>query len=385
MRALWRNLQHLIQTYRGERPLVEFLKGYFKQNSRLGSRDRKVITEAVFSWYRAAGGFSDALSFEEKMKACIRLCGTEPKLSMLLPDAAFFPEKALGERLKSAQAEGFDIQKLMPEDVLFSEGIPREDWTFSLLKQPRLFVRLRPGADRKTLFNTLEKAGVSYEESFPGCIALPANTPLHTLWPQAAYTVQDWGSQQICGFLKPQKGEAWWDTCAGGGGKSLFLKDAFPQLKLLSSDIRPGALRALETRFKEAGQKPPQTRVLDASDEAALSSQMGAETFDAVVCDVPCSGSGTWARTPEMRYFFRKESLGSLVQLQARIAQNSARHLKPGGRMIYATCSVFQEENEVVVEALISGNKGLLLEEMSLQNGIPHNGDSLFVAVLRKN
>ncbi len=384
MRALWRDLQHLIQTYRGERPLVDFLKGYFKQNSRLGSRDRKVITEAVFSWYRAADGFKESPSFEEKLKACLRLCGTEPKLSLLVPDAAFFPEIPLTKRMETAQGEGFDIQKLLPEDVLFSEGIFRENWLLSLLQQPRLFVRLRPGADRKMLFPPLEKAGIFYEEIFPHCIALPANTPLHTLWPQAAYTVQDWGSQRVCGFLKPQKGEAWWDTCAGGGGKSLFLKDAFPQLKLLSSDIRPGALRALETRFKESGQKPPQTRVLDASDTAALTSQMGTETFDTVVCDVPCSGSGTWARTPEMRHFFRKESLLELTQLQTRIAQNSVRHLKPGGRLIYVTCSVFREENEGVMAALISGTSGLVLEESSLQNGIPHNGDSLFVTVLRK-
>ncbi len=384
MQALWRDLHHLTDTYRGERPLVEFLKAFFKKNHRLGSRDRKMITEALFCWYRAAQGFPEMPAFEETMKAAIRLCGTLDKLSILVGTEDFFSEKPVIERLLTARANGFDIEKLLPSDILFSEGIGREDWLLSILKQPDFFVRLRPSANRKTLLETLHHNGILFTEIAPETLSLPANTPLPTLWPPTAYTVQDWGSQQVCGFLKPQKGESWWDSCAGGGGKSLFLKDSGIPLKLLSSDIRPQALRALENRFKDLGEKPPQTRVADASDSRALASQLGSQRFDAIVCDVPCSGSGTWARTPEMRHFFRKESLPELAALQTRIAHNSAAFLKPGGRLIYMTCSAFRAENEGVVEAVISGNPALSVEEISLQNGISQNADSLFVAVLRK-
>lgn len=383
MKALWRDLQHLTDTYKGERPLVDFLKAFFKQNHRLGSRDRRLISDAMFSWYRAAQGFPDVLSFEEKMRACIRLCGAEPKLSVLFEGEDFLPAMPFEERLSVAREGDFSLEELLPQTIVFSEGMDWKDWLFSILQQPRFFVRLRPGAPKKTLLSALQNAGISFEEVFPDCLSLPANTPLQTLWPQAAYTVQDWGSQQACSYLQPQKVEAWWDVCAGGGGKSLFLKDASPSIRLLSSDVRPGALRALEERFKSLGVKPPQTRVTDASDAAALASQMGAERFDAIVCDVPCSGSGTWAHAPEMRHFFREDSLKDLCALQTKIAQNSLRFLKPGGRFFYITCSVFREEDEMVVERLLSQNPHLRLEESVLQNGLPHKADSLFVAVFR--
>lgn len=384
MQALWRDLQHLTDTYRGERPLVDFLKAFFKKNHRLGSRDRKILTEALFCWYRAAQGFPENGSFEERMKAAIRLCGTLPRLSVLVGEEGYFPEKPLAERLPATHTEGFEPEKLLPAEILFSEGISREDWILSTLQQPHFFVRLRPAPDRDALLEALRQNDIPFKEIAPDTLSLPANTPLHTLWPPAAYAVQDWGSQRVCGFLQPQSGESWWDSCAGGGGKSLFLKDSGANIKLLSSDIRPQALRALESRFKELGEKPPQTRVADASDSRALEGQLGNQSFDAIVCDVPCSGSGTWARTPEMRHFFRKGNLAELAQLQTRIALNSARYLKPGGRLVYMTCSVFREENEGVAEALISGNPALSLVEMSLQNGIAQNADSLFVAVMRK-
>jgi 16S rRNA (cytosine967-C5)-methyltransferase len=384
MRALWRDLQHLTDTYQGERPLIDFLKSYFKQHHRLGSRDRKLITEALFSWYRASDGFPEALAFEDKMKACIRLCGTEPRLSGLMGDDSFDPQQSFPDRLKQASGAGFLLERLLPETIAFSAGIDREEWLQSVLVQPRLFIRLRPAANRKTLLPILEQAGIPYEELTLNCFSLPANIPLHTLWPQNAFTVQDWGSQQVCGYLQPQPGESWWDTCAGGGGKSLFLKDAVPELRLLASDVRPQALRALETRFKVLNTQVPQTRIMDASDGRALETQVGLQTFDAIVSDVPCSGSGTWARTPEMRYFFKEDSLAELSRLQTRIAINSSQYLKPGGRLMYMTCSVFQAENEGIIQNILSGNPALTLVETALQNGIPHSADSLFVAVFRK-
>ncbi|RYD52834.1 MAG: hypothetical protein EOP52_01425 [Sphingobacteriales bacterium] len=384
MRALWRDLQHLTDTYRGDRPLIDFLKSYFKQHHRLGSRDRKLITEALFSWYRASDGFPEALSFEDKMNACIRLCGTESRLSVLIGEAPFDPQQSFPDRLKQAVEAGFSPERLLPETIVFSAGIDRDEWLQSVLLQPQLFIRLRPAANRKTLLPILEQAGIDYAELTPNCFSLPANTPLHTLWPQNAFTVQDWGSQQVCGYLQPQQSESWWDTCAGGGGKTLFLKDAFPDLRLLASDVRPQALRALESRFKVLNTQLPQTRLMDASDGRALETQVGMQTFDAIVSDVPCSGSGTWARTPEMRYFFQEESLAELSRLQTRIAINSSQYLKAGGRFIYMTCSVFEVENETVVQSILSGNPTLTLVETALQNGIPHRADSLFVAVFRK-
>ena len=382
MEALWRDATHLINTFKGERPLSEFLKGYYKLHHRLGSRDRKILGDTVFSWYRAANGFTKIKDFRECAQAAILLCGTEPRLNTMLPaDADYQPEVPPAERAIFAQ---FQLEKLLPAGIEFSEGIVPLEWAKDLLQQPQLFVRLRPHAQRAKLLNILRDTGVAWEAIGNNGLSLPSLTPLHTLWPGGSYVVQDWASQKACETFHPQPGQTWWDCCAGAGGKSLYLADLPQKPKIVASDLRPEALAALQTRFKEAGLPQPVTKTVDSADTADVSKAFGNRRFDGVICDVPCTGSGTWGRTPEAAYHFKGDKLAVLTEMQQEIAGNAAHRVAAGGMLHYITCSVFKAENEDVVAHLLSQHADLDLVSQKLINGGEKQSDSLFVAVLRK-
>jgi 16S rRNA (cytosine967-C5)-methyltransferase len=117
------------------------------------------------------------------------------------------------------------------------------------------------------------------------------------------------------------------------------------------------------------------------ADVAQLRKALGNQRFDRIICDAPCSGSGTWARTPEQFYFFHPETLASFTALQTTIATNVASYLRPGGTLYYITCSVFVQENEAVTGA-VCGKTGLQLVRSRLINGISMRADNMFIAEL---
>jgi 16S rRNA (cytosine967-C5)-methyltransferase len=120
------------------------------------------------------------------------------------------------------------------------------------------------------------------------------------------------------------------------------------------------------------------------ADATAVAARTGKELYDHIICDAPCSGSGTWARTPEQLYFWQPDKVHEFAALQLTIATNASKLLRPGGRLIYITCSVYQAENEGVVNALIAAT-GMRVLTQSLINGTTLKADSMYVAVLQKN
>ena len=119
----------------------------------------------------------------------------------------------------------------------------------------------------------------------------------------------------------------------------------------------------------------------DVTDGVQLKKVLRDRVFDSIICDVPCSGSGTWARTPEQMYFFNPANQIKYPAWQKNIAINAAQYLKPGGRLLYITCSVFEEENEQVLNEVMKVT-GLQLVSSQLINGIRIKADSMFVGVL---
>ena len=167
------------------------------------------------------------------------------------------------------------------------------------------------------------------------------------------------------------------------GGKSLLLKDIEPLIDITATDTRSSVLNNLKERFRTYSHILPKTHKLNAASEQLLKEKLKDQLFDNIICDVPCTGSGTWARTPEQMYYFKQERLEELSALQKQIAENAATYLKQGGLMYYITCSVFEEENEKVVQH-ITASTNLKLERAELINGVSKKADSMFVAVLRK-
>lgn len=282
--------------------------------------------------------------------------------------------------IEPATAYSFSEELLFPHNIALSDGIGRKEWLSSMLIQPQLFIRIRK--DREKILALLDEQGIKYESIEPSCLSLPNGAAIDALLPPDSYVVQDASSQSTGKYFKAQQGEQWYDCCSGAGGKSLLLMDTCPAVQLTVSDKRRSILHNLEERFRLYGHKKPQVYVADAADAAQVSALAKGNAFHNIICDVPCSGSGTWARTPEQLYYFDPEAVAAFSQLQQTIAINVSRTLKKGGRLLYITCSVFRQENEDAVNA-IAAHTGMRIQHMQLINGISLRADSMFIAVLQ--
>ena len=385
MRYIRQHIAVIVHLYKGEVPLTHFLKGYHKQHPKLGSRDRKILSEMSYCWYRCEKGIeSKEIDFDEKMNACLFLCSNNPLISSFLPDA-WEPaaERTLTERMDLLHEHNifFDVNKLFPQELSLSDNLQKDDWLLSMLEQPRLFIRIRK--KKKEIIAQLEEKKIAFEFLSETCLSLPNGAAIDKLLPPDGYAVQDASSQKTGDYFNPQKGEKWYDCCSGAGGKSLLLKDIEPGVQLMVSDTRESILHNLRDRFSLYHRSQPDARKIDVSDKTQLQKEIRNQQFSAIICDVPCTGSGTWARTPEQLYFYKKDAAQNISKTQQTIAVNVAKFLSPGGRLIYITCSVFRKENEEVVKEIIK-DTGLYLDEIKLINGISIHADCMFIAVLKK-
>jgi 16S rRNA (cytosine967-C5)-methyltransferase len=161
--------------------------------------------------------------------------------------------------------------------------------------------------------------------------------------------IQDEASQLVAALVA---GERILDCCAAPGGKTALLADANPAARILATELHPHRARLLRSRVRS-----PNVEVIAAD----AGNRAWSMKFDAVLADVPCSGTGTLARNPEIKWRLRPEDLGDLQQRQARILRSAVEQLAPGGEVVYATCSLEQEENEAVVEAVMAHHAGVRL------------------------
>lgn len=214
--------------------------------------------------------------------------------------------------------------------------------------------------------------------------------------------VQDEGSQLVALLTDARPGQRVCDFCAGAGGKTLALAAAMQNKgQLLACDVLEKRLERSSVRLRRAGVHNVTRRALSGERDPWLKRQKIA--FDRVLVDAPCSGSGTWRRNPEGKWRLSPEDLGELLDLQERILDSAARLVKPGGRLIYATCSLLREENEERVENFLRGHSDFVLKPVKelwpdlLDTDIPegiqdhlrlfpaaHGTDGFFAAVLER-
>ncbi len=207
--------------------------------------------------------------------------------------------------------------------------------------------------------------------------------------------IQDEGSQLVAELVGARPGERVVDFCAGAGGKALALAAAMGNRgHLIACDVNEARLKRAAERLRRAGLHNVETRVLASeTDKWVKRHKLG---YDRVLIDAPCSGTGTWRRNPDARWRAPDLGLAGLCALQARILASAARLVRPGGRLVYATCSVLVEENEAQVQAFLAATpgfrqvpvsevapgltRGLDLSLTPLQNGT----DGFFAAVLER-
>lgn len=368
----------LIEQYKRELPFSIFLRSYFTQHKKYGSRDRKTISNCCYCYFRL-GYAVESLPIEDKILLGLFLCERQSNelLQHFKPAWNAKIELSIDEKISMLNNENipFSIKDIFPWKELLSEGIDHEQFCRSFLIQPDLFLRLRPG------YETIVKqklAGIEFTECSPTCLSLPNTTKVDSIISlDKEAVVQDLNSQRTGDFLT--SGVKVWDCCAASGGKSILAYDLIPNIQLTVSDIRESIIHNLKKRLANADIKNYNAFVADLTKQYTQKNN-----FDLIICDAPCSGSGTWGRTPEQLVFFDPaSSLNHYSSLQQKITSNIIPHLKSGGRLVYITCSVFKKENEDAVNYIL--NKfSLELERMEILKGYDRRADTLFAAALIK-
>ena len=373
-----RHALHIIDAYQGDLPLHVWLKNYFREHKQMGARDRRLQSDMVYAYYRLGHALKH-LSTADRLLAGFFLCNDEHSDLLRHFRPAWDPTAPLTEKIaffqRQPESTAFRVTDIFPWPEDLSPGIDHETFCLSFLRQPDLYLRIRPG-HKDAVLEKLRT--VPHEFLPPVTVRLPNGVKVEDYFiPDREIVIQDYSSQQVAQFLQSTRApRSFWDTCAASGGKSILAHDLYPDMLLTVSDIRESILLNLRTRFRAAGIENYDSFLIDLAIQSPPNQTAGA---DLVLSDVPCTGSGTWSRTPEQLYFFRQGKLLHYSELQKKILRHVVPYLALDASLIYCTCSVFKKENEGIV-AFIRDDLGLSLHRSSPIEGYRYRADTLFAA-----
>jgi 16S rRNA (cytosine967-C5)-methyltransferase len=387
----------ILRQYRGQQPFHHFIKDYFRQDKKYGSKDRKNISHLCYAYFRLGPSLA-AMAIEEKILLGLFLCATQPGelLQSLRPEWNAAVQQTVKEKCVLAGITWEELS-IFPFTGALSDVIDAHAFVLSHLQQPDLFIRLRPGHEKMVL-EKLHKAAEPYRRLNDTCIAFSNAAKIDALLDlDKEAVVQDYSSQRIGEFLLLAGSSAVipihavWDCCAASGGKSILAKDVLGDIQLTVSDIRKQILVNLQKRFATAGIKNYESFVMDLADNGRATVTPPTQTnrgtpipqapvYDLIIADAPCSGSGTWGRTPESLSFFKEAEIERYQALQKQVVANAFPRLKKGGCFLYITCSVFKKENEEMV-SFIQQQFNTRLVQAELLKGYTQKADTMFAAL----
>ena len=393
-------------------PADQYLQRIFRQDRRIGGRDRRLYADlifAVFRWFGPLRKYSSDPAFllagaaaaEKILDPVFSIFLKDTGLKESEPDKFFLPENPL-ERLNTFLHQAGIAQCVSEREYLPEWVFPHLDFTpdtdFLRMQQsrPPLWLRVQHGSTEEVC-ESLRRNGIAAEmhARMESALQIPAakvNLAGVAAYRQGQVEVQDLSSQCIGAVCAAEPGQYWWDACAGGGGKTLQLATQMQgRGRILATDVRTEKLDEIKRRARSAGFSNIHTRVRD----GVLIP--GENTFDGVLVDAPCSSSGRWRRNPESRWILTEKRVEELAILQRQILDSAAKAVKPGGVLIYATCSFFRDENRLNVEHFLDANPDFHLEKFDhplTGQGVPGmvqilpgdgNCDAAFMARFRKS
>ena len=381
-----------LNQYHGDQPMSLALKAFFRADKKYGSRDRRWISEICFSGMRTYRMFSH-LPQQEALLSSLLLTqqGMQPLTGEIFRRSEWVVDEELIGSSRAAKLVWLEEKRhIVPavahfpfSDRLSALGDP-ELFISSLLHQPLVWLRCQAQGKQEVVrrLNHHEIPWVELTE-LPMAVGVHPRAKLDELRivEDGLAEIQDLSSQQSLKGISPKAGEKWYDACAASGGKSLLLLSLEPNVELTVSDVRPAMLENLKQRLKR--NKIFRYHAFSADLASSDSLQRYTDTFDGIIADVPCSGSGTWGRTPEQMSSFTEEKLLQYAQLQRTILDRLIPALRKGGKLVYITCSVYRDENEDQVDYLVS-KKGMICLRSGLIEGYADKADTLFAAVLEK-
>ncbi|RZA19240.1 MAG: RsmB/NOP family class I SAM-dependent RNA methyltransferase [Proteobacteria bacterium] len=354
--------------------LDRWLVNRLKQDKRFGSKDRRFYADAVFAIMRRALAL-DELKDYEPMVAWQKIRDWEVH--------SFF--EAI-EKLDKTASGGLSpwFNSYLDERIKASawSAQQKSDFLTKLLTRAPLWLRLNHLDKKPRLEKLLGELNVPFENSgFAYKMLVEKNFTGTPVIEDGLAEVQDYGSQLLGLSVQVKDGGTIWDACAGGGGKSLQLASLHPRAYVYASDVRAYKSTELLKRSARAKLKNVHPVLWDGSTHFDRPNK-AAQGFDVILVDAPCSGSGTWRRSPDGRFKISKANLGELHDLQFSIIKKVLPHLKAGGELVYATCSWLVEENEAVVNRA-ARELGLTIIEQTMKGSPDTDADTLFVARLR--
>ncbi len=386
-------MEHLQSIWQNDRraPVDGLLADYFKARRYIGSKDRGAISDLLYFVLRNGG------AIEWHIEQCDRK--TTPRRAVMV--ALLFKEPVMGlgdiidcftggqyaptpltdqEQVMLSRCEGRSL--LMPgmpdaarynypdwmEGRLrdaFGDEIPAAMTALNEQAPIDLRANLLKCKDAGDLILALDKDGYFGVPTPISPIGVRLQKRLPAFNTQAfkdgKFEMQDEGSQIASLLVKARPGQKVIDFCAGAGGKTLAIAATMQNKgRILAWDTSASRLAQMGKRLARAGASNVQTHVL--RDEADPFLKRHLNSADWVLVDAPCSGSGTWRRNPDLKWRFSPEDLQEIKSVQQRILKNAARLVKPGGRLVYVTCSVFPDENFFQVKQFLANNPTFRVE-----------------------
>ena len=392
-----------------KRPADAVLSAFFREHRKLGARDRAFVAEAVFgvlrrhrylsvvvpaanprtliiAWLIKARGMSGAALEKFARPELIDHIRTAKTDDLPLPVAAELPDWVV-EKLRATMADadilalGRALQQPAPLDVRVNVLKIDRDAVLAQLRAEGHVVEPTP----------YSPWGIRFRDH-------PAINR-HPLFLDGSVEVQDEGSQLLALLVGARRGEMVCDFCAGAGGKTLAIGAMMASTgRLYAFDVAEKRLANLKPRLARSGLSNVMPQLIASESDTRVKRLAG--KLDRVLVDAPCSGLGTLRRNPDLKFRQSPESVAELTVKQAAILRAAAKLLKPGGRLVYATCSLLPEENEAIVEGLLAeggfslvpANELLAQAKLPLDTGpllklspAVHGTDAFFAAVLAKS
>ena len=400
------------------RPADSLVSAYFRARRFIGSKDRHAVATRVYAvlrhqarldWWLARGNTLPlprlrllawlVLGEEISAKSVAELCSGGKFAPAALDDS----ERALLHKIDGGTIEHPD----MPEDILaecppdcvatlkqrFGKDFLRE---LRAMQEPApLDLRINPlKTTREAVFAELKALGLNAKlcELSPWGIRVFERPSLNTLpmLKDGVVEIQDEGSQMIALVVDAKPGERVVDFCAGAGGKTLAIAATMENKgRITACDIMEKRLKSGTERFRRAGLHNIETRPLSSERDPWVKKHKGG--FDRVLVDAPCSGTGTWRRNPDSRWRNLGPCLDDLLKIQGEILDSAARLVRPGGRLVYATCSLLPEENERQIEKFLAAHAEFALVPCGVEGAVylsltpaRHGTDGFFAAAMQR-
>jgi 16S rRNA (cytosine967-C5)-methyltransferase len=348
-------------------PVDRFLRDWFRSRRYAGARDRTAVTARIYDVFRHRASYAWRMGSDHPRALVI---------ASLMHENAELPKIFDGSRYAPAPLNEAEMTALVrPPRAPPPLGVLGEfpDWLETELTRslgnellPEVHAMLSRApvdlrANRlKTSRDVLcwELAALGFEAMptnfAPEGIRLNTSTGLNALqktdlFKNGAFEFQDEGSQIVACLVDAKPGQHVLDFAAGAGGKALALAAGMQNRGQIDAfDAQPERMKPIAERARRAAA----TIIRVVTDRACL-----AQRYDVVLIDAPCSGSGAWRRNPDAKWRLIPQSLGKLHQVQAKVLDRAAAHVRPGGRLIYATCSLLRSENEDAIDAFLSRNR----------------------------